>query len=224
MLSLSLNYPKKSHRKIINIPQESTDLAELMGIILGDGGIGNKWQIVISLNSISDIQYSRYIFKLINHLFSLNPAIRKRPNQNTLVIVSSSSNMVDFIVNKGMVRGNKILQNIDMPDWIRNNSEDQKRFIRGLVDTDGCLYIHKHTLKGRLYRNIGFCFASHSRNLIISVSKTLLQFGIKPHITKDGFQIYLYSEHAVLEYLSIFGSSNDRITQKYEEWRGRIVA
>ena len=40
-------------------------LAEFMGIIFGDGGINNDWQLVISLNSLTDREYSDYILKLI---------------------------------------------------------------------------------------------------------------------------------------------------------------
>ena len=35
----SLKYPKKSHRKQIKIPRESSHLAEFLGIEFGDGGI-----------------------------------------------------------------------------------------------------------------------------------------------------------------------------------------
>ena len=48
-----LKYPKKSHRKQIKIPKESTRLAELMGIEFGDGGINNPWQLVITLNALT---------------------------------------------------------------------------------------------------------------------------------------------------------------------------
>ncbi|PIU68772.1 hypothetical protein COS81_02745, partial [candidate division WWE3 bacterium CG06_land_8_20_14_3_00_42_16] len=84
-----LKYPRKSHRKIINIPKESKELAELFGIIFGDGGINNSWQLVISLNSNADLEYSYYVRKLLRKLFKIKVAIRKRPNQNTLVVVCS---------------------------------------------------------------------------------------------------------------------------------------
>ena len=118
----ALIYPNKSHRKIIKTPSESSDLAELMGIVFGDGGIDNPWQLVISLNSNSDIEYSRYIVALLTKLFGVKVAVRKRPNQNTLVLVCSSMNLLDFLISKGAVRGNKILHQIDIPDWISCNS------------------------------------------------------------------------------------------------------
>lgn len=213
-----LKFPKKSHRKVINIPKESKELAELFGIIFGDGGINNNWQIVISLNSDLDLEYSRHVTRILKKLFKIRIYTRKRPNQNTLVLVCSSTNLVDFLVKKGAVRGNKVAQQIDVPKWISNNPEYEKLFVRGLVDTDGCLFIHKHNIKNKTYNNIGFCFTNHSKKLVISIAKILDKFGIKPNITDKGRRIYLYSSKKVKSYLNIFSSSNIRIYGKYIEW------
>ncbi|MBU1092102.1 hypothetical protein KJ836_00235 [Patescibacteria group bacterium] len=213
-----LKYPKKSHRKIVNIPNESTELAELFGIVFGDGGINNDWQLVITLNSVSDLEYSQYVDNLLRRLFKIDVHIRKRPSSNALVLVSSGSNLVDFLVSKGAVRGNKIVQQIDTPSWINSNLEYQKAFVRGLVDTDGCLFVHNHTVKSRLYHNIGFCFTNSSEKLVISVAEILKKFGINPHITDEGRRIYLYSVKSVTSYLDVFGSSNPRVWNKYSEW------
>lgn len=223
MLTALLKYPKKSHRKNINFPPDSAQLAEFMGIEFGDGGIGNIWQIIISLNSISDIVYAEYITNLGLSLFGLMPRLRKRPNQNTLVVVYSSTHLVDFIVSKGAVRGNKIAEQINIPEWIKQDPEYEKAFVRGLIDTDGCLYIHEHTIKNVPYRNLGLCFTSFSNNLVTSIANIFTKNGIKPYITNKNRCIYLYSYKSVLKYLSIFGSSNPRILEKYKQWRGRLV-
>ncbi len=223
MKSNLLKYPLKSHRKEILIPQESVYLAEFMGIVFGDGGINNDWQLVISLNSERDLEYSKYVVKLIKTLFSLEISIRKRPRQNTLVIVCSSMNLLDFLIEKGAVKGNKIRQKFDIPKWISGNSSYEKAFVRGVVDTDGCLYTHKHKVAGKVYTNIGFCFASSSPPLLKSVGNILRLVGIEPHIKYEKNSIYLYSSKAVLKYLQIFGSSNPRVLNKYINWRGAGV-
>ena len=224
MVPTLLKYPLKSHRKNFNSPNNSVELAEFLGIEFGDGGIGNLWQIVISLNSISDKKYSKYIVNLGLRLFGVIPSIRKRANQNTLVLVYSSTSLVDFIVSKGAVRGNKILQQIDIPNWVKLNPEYERTFVRGLMDTDGCLYIHHHTIKGVPYKNIGLCFTSFSEKLVLSVAAILRKNGIKPYITNKRRNVYLYSARSVVKYLDTFGSSNPRIINKYLEWRGRIAA
>lgn len=219
-----LRYPNKSHRKTIAIPQESVELAELMGIIFGDGGIGNNWQIVISLNSELDNEYALYVVTSIEKLFHLKVTVRKRPNQNTLVIVVSSMNLLDFIISKGAIKGDKLKGKMKIPNCIIANPEYKKSFVRGLVDTDGCIYIHKHKIKGINNINIGLCFTSASKNLIYYVAKILNQLGIKPHITKNRQNIYLYGEKSIVKYLDIFGSSNPRIYNKLKTWRDARVA
>lgn len=214
-----LRYPNKSHRKVITLPSDNEELAELLGAIAGDGGIGNEWQLVISLNSILDISYSIYLSNLLKSLFNIDISVRKRPNQNTLVLVASSTHLVDFLVNKGAARGNKIKQNLDIPYWVKGNPNLEKAFIRGLMDTDGCLYINKHRVLGKEYKNIGLCLTSYSKKMLYSVAEIFTRFDIKPHLTDKNRRIYLYSAKSVVKYLNIFSSSNPRITNIFEMWR-----
>lgn len=224
MNTAQLKYPLKSHRKPIRIPSESEKLAELMGIAFGDGAIGNPWQLVISLNSVTDRDYAQYVSFLLTELFGIEVATRKRPRQNARVLVCSSTTLVDFLIEKGAVRGNKVAQQIDIPPWIHRKKYYEIAFVRGLVDTDGCLYIHRHWCKGKFNRNIGFCFTSGSLRLIHSVAAILKKLGIEPHITDKNRRIYLYGAVAVSRYLRIFGSSNPRIFELFNKWRGARVA
>lgn len=218
-----MRYPCKSHRKRIKIPDESVRLAEFLGIEFGDGEINNPWQVVFTLNAEKDTEFAGYLVNLIRELFGINAAVRKR-GERTLKIVSSSTSLVDFLVEKGAIRGNKIKQNFNIPVWIRMSKNYKKAFVRGLVDTDGCLYIHRHITKGIAYKNIGFCFTSGSPNLLESVADIFCEFGIKPHIADKGRRIYLYGKDSVVKYLKIFGSANPRISGLYKKWKGARVA
>jgi len=52
-------------------PNYSEELAEFIGIVLGDGGLTHD-QCVVSLHMIDDIEYSEYVRKLANKLFDAN--------------------------------------------------------------------------------------------------------------------------------------------------------
>lgn len=219
-----LKYPKKSHRKEVILPKYSAKLAEFFGIMIGDGGINNLWQITISLNSIKDIKYGSYVFNLCNTLFNIFPAIRKRKSSNTLVISLASISIVDFLVSEGLSRGNKLKNGLDIPEWILNNKSYRKACVRGLVDTDGCVFIHTHRVKGKIYKNISLTFTSLSPKLIFRVTEILAEFGILAHIDNKGENIYLYRIDAVVKYLKVFGTSNERISSVYKKWRdARVV-
>lgn len=215
-----LKYPKKSHRKTIRIPKPSQSLAEFFGIMLGDGGINNSWQANITMNSIADAGYVFYIEKLIQDLFGVSPAIRKRKTRNAVVISTASTTLVDFLVEKGLPRGNKLKNGVRIPDWILKRRPYLVACVRGLMDTDGCLFIHFHKMAGKSYKNIGLCFTSYSSKMLGQVAGAFEEFGIIPHIGTQGRNIYLYRADAVAKYLKVFGTSNERISSLYEKWRG----
>jgi len=221
MVNLSeLRYPKKSHRKHVRLPQDSKNLAEFFGIMLGDGGINNPWQATITVNAIKDARYARFVSGLCRRLFGISAVIRKRKNRNALVIVLTSTDVVDFLVSKGLCRGNKLKNGIRIPDWILANRDYKKACVRGLVDTDGCVFVHKHSVRGKMYRNVGLTFTSYSTEFLYQVAGIFEEFGILPHISGSGRHIFIYRTDAVAKYLKIFGSSNNRIRSVYKRRGG----
>ena len=216
----SLKYPKKSHRKEVLLPKFSAELAEFCGIMMGDGGINNPWQATITLNAVADASYAKYVSVLCKKLFGTVPAVRMRRTSKALVISLASTSVVDFLVKNGLSRGNKLKQGLRIPSWILTKKSYRTACVRGLVDTDGCLYIHTHKVAGHVYRNIGLNFKSLSPELIFQMLSIFEECGIIPHITKRGSDIYLYRAEDVAKYLKIFGTSNERICSVYEKWRG----
>ncbi len=219
-----LLYPNKSHRKPVTLPRNSAIFAEFFGIMMGDGGINNPWQANITLNSEADADYVLYVTLLCNELFNALPRVKKRDESRAILISLASTTVVDFLVKKGLPRGNKLKSGLRIPFWIMRNKRYKIACVRGLMDTDGGLYIHKHCVLGKSYSNITLCFSSSSPMLIEQVAYIFVELGILPHINKAGKNIYLYSEKAIAKYLKIFGTSNTRISRLYEKWRdGRVV-
>lgn len=214
-----LKYPNKSHRKIVSLPKYSARLAEFFGLMMGDGGINNPWQANITLNAVKDREYALYILKLCDVLFGVAPAVRKRKEKQALVISLASTTVVDFLVLNGLPRGNKLKGGLKIPQWILAKKSYRIACVRGLMDTDGCLFIHKHTVAGKNYNNLGLCFTSNSVELIGQVAAILEECRVAPHISGQGQRIYLYRADAVAKYLKIFGTSNNRIGSVYNKWR-----
>lgn len=215
-----LKYPKKSHRKRVILPKRSIALAEFFGIMIGDGGINNPWQANITINAVADAAYADYVSKLCGRLFGVLPAVRKRKGRQALVISLASTSIVDFLVERGLARGDKLKSGLRIPKWILKKKEYQKACVRGLIDTDGCVFVHTHKVRGRVYKNIGLTFTSNSPELIFQTASILEKFDIIPHITKRGKDIYLYQADTVAKYLKIFGTSNERIESVYKKWKG----
>ena len=219
----NLHYPRKSHRKAVKLPKESAELAEFFGIMMGDGGINNPWQATITLNSVKDADYARYISSLCKRMFNAEPAVRKRKGRSALVLSLASTSIVDFLVGKGLPRGNKLKHGLTIPPWILAKPSFQKACVRGLIDTDGCIFTHTHSVGGKEYKNINLTFTSHDRTLVFQVADIVEKFGIMPHITKRGYDINLYQANAVAKFLRVFGTSNSRIELAYKKWWGARV-
>lgn len=190
--SIKLKYPNKSHRKEVILPKESNELAEFMGIMMGDGGINNSWQTTITLNSVADAKYGKYVPNLCKKLFGILPAVRKRKTCKALVISLASTSVVDFLVSQGLPRGNKLKHGLKIPEWVYKRKSYQASCLRGLIDTDGCIFIHKHVVAGKVYKNITLSFANHSPELLSFVVSTLERFGIVAYITVRGTEVCIY--------------------------------
>ncbi len=174
-----LKHPENSHRKKVVFPKYCTSLAEFFGIMMGDGGINNDWQANITLNSEKDAEYAKYISNLCYLLFKITPAIRKRKTRKTLVVSLTSTSIVDFLIENGLARGNKLKNGLKIPNWILEKPKFSKACVRGLVDTDGCMYIHTHKVLGKIYKSMGLCFTSFSPELVFQFNNILAKFGVR---------------------------------------------
>jgi len=68
-----------------------------------------------------------------------------RPSGTNVVrILLSRVELVRHLHNLGLKIGNKVKQLLDIPDWIKVNPEYSKVCLRGLIDTDGCVFRHNY--------------------------------------------------------------------------------
>lgn len=195
-------------------PKESVELAEFVGIMLGDGSIG-KLQISITLNSIVDADYSIFVSNLCNKLFGCYPIIMKKKNCNAVSVYYNGINLVKFLCRIGMVVGNKVKQQVGVPPWILKNVEYKKVCLRGLMDTDGGVFIHKYKVNGKEYSYKKICFTSYSLPLLYFVYNTLKELGFTPKIIDKvvNKKVWLYNTHEVAKYLEFVKSSNQRLNR-----------
>ena len=193
-------------RKIFHKPAYSAELAEAIGIILGDGCLSN-YQVTVSLDRKVDYGYAIFVRKLFHQIFGERPAWFDR--QNVIELKLSGAGLIDMLEELGLVRGNKIKHQVAIPDWIFTNEEFQFACMRGLFDTDGGIYHHKKP--SGVY--IGWTFTSLSRPLIMGVERILKSVPLRHSITY-GKNVYIYSLDEILKCMAIIGSSNPKNVQK----------
>lgn len=114
--------------------------------------------------------------------------------------------------NLGLTRGDKIRNQVDFPDWVKGNLKFREACVRGLFDTDGGLYFHRHWTKGIRYRNLGFCFTNYSKPLVKSFIATLKESGYNYKLKENsrGSQVFIYDLKEIKRYFSEIGSNNPK--------------
>lgn len=174
-------------RKSFRIPANSVLLAEMVGIILGDGGISSR-QIVITLHSVHDKQYSKYVRELIKKLFHLRAGRYKQKGINAEGIVISRTGLVEWFGKvHGLHIGSKVKRQADIPLWIKKSLLFSKACVRGLIDTDGSVFSHKYKVAGKEYTYKKLAFTNASKPLLYFVYETLSRLGLRPRLArKDG--------------------------------------
>lgn len=201
-------------RKGFKVIKPSEEFAEVAGIILGDGGITNN-QLRISVSSIVDREYAKYITCLFEEIFGSKPSWCERNDCNAINLILSGINLIEELEKLGFVKGDKVKHQVDFPTWIWQDIEFQKACVRGLMDTDGGCYFHTHKTNGLVYRNFGMCFSNKSLPLVQSMAGVLKLLGLKFSVANKGTQLYIYSFEEIKKYFKLVGSHNPKNWKKF---------
>lgn len=200
--------------KPVRIPKISPPLAELFGIMIGDGGI-TELQVKVTLNYYDDRDYLPYVYSLFRELFQIEPGVYNSSERSTSEIALSRKNLVGYFVRKGLPKGNKIFQEIDIPGWIKSNREFSKACVRGIFDTDGCVYFDSHKIKERNYKSINLAITSASGKLLFSIYEILAKEGFTPAISSPR-SIRIRKSEQVRQFFDKIGSRNPKHIKKFQ--------
>lgn len=196
--------------KEIKHPKKSKKLAEFIGIMLGDGNMG-KNGITIALHK-NEKEYLKFIKKMIYGLFGVDGKTYLFKNKQLCHLVVYSKSLVQLLSQYGLIPGSKTKNQVGIPDWIYLKKDFMVACMRGLVDTDGCVF-----WSGRdKAAYIGFC--NKSKRLLADFRKISQNIGIP--FTKPGEdRLCLYKIDHVRKYFNIVGFSNQKHAERYGAMR-----
>ena len=206
----NINFSSHDKAKKIILPYEmSEELAEEIGIHLGDGCMSfNRNYFSVKTNKTEESYVTDFLFPLYKKLYNIDLRLMQLPSVSGFEICSKS--LCEFknrII--GLPYGEKV-EKIEVPKVITDtrNKEIYKAFIRGLFDTDGCIYMSK---KGR-YPLISITIKSEK--LIKEVGLMLKQMGFIPQINK--YSIVLSGVVMLKKWIEEINSNNPKKIKKLE--------
>jgi hypothetical protein len=159
-------------------PSHSKELAEFIGIALGDGNIykfDRCQRLTISCNG-SYKNYVEHVSCLARNIFKKSPSIIKRSKANCCDVTLY---LQDIDKALGLPAGNKIKNSVKIPEWIIRKREYSKKCLKGLFETDG----HYGLSKKNYVEYIQFC--NESASLKKSVFDVLSSLKYSPQLGKN---------------------------------------
>jgi DNA-binding transcriptional regulator WhiA len=158
------------------------DLAELIGVVLGDGNIYKHLrteELRISSNS-EDKGFIKRYERLVNLVFKKKPKLKKVKSSNCVCVRIYQK----FISKRlGVPTGARKNLDIKIPKWIFKNRKYLKRYLRGLYEAEGSFCVHKPTYTYKLL------FSNRNKSLLDNVYRSLKILGFHPHKSKYQIQI-----------------------------------
>ena len=156
-----------------------TTLAYVIGAALGDGNLSSPNKRTTRLRITCDSTYPHIESEICNALKTLLPSnkvsIVKGPRDTYFNISVYSNKLNDWMPWK-VDRGSKFKQNARVPDWILRNNIYIAACLRGLIQTDGSVYLD------RGYRMVNF--TNNLENLVKDVKAMIERLGYQPHLYK----------------------------------------
>jgi hypothetical protein len=207
------NNPEEAKRRGVAVAKEikhpplSPLLAEFVGTLLGDGGIRNGLQVVISFNRATELPYAQWVQRAVKRLFGLDSFQSFHKDNLGGDVVVSSVNLVKCLGGiAGLRPGDKLRNGLDVPTWIWERCSYQIACLRGLMDTDGSSYLHRYQVNGKWYGYPKLAFCSLSEPLRRSASRLFSNLGFHPRLAASSYQVFIDRQEEFRRFFRIVGT------------------
>lgn len=202
--------------KKISEPKLCEELAEAVGIMLGDGSIyANKnkgvYQVRIASNFHNEQPYSTgFIKPLFEKLFGITGGVIRNPKQGVVYVVLYSRELTSFL-NKIGLSGGKRKSGFGIPKWIKLNNAYLVSCIRGLIDTDGSV----HRLSNRDPHLIRITFKNSNKVLSKDMRNGLLKLGFHPSKVTHR-NLFLTRKADIKTFIDKIGFNNPKNIERFK--------
>ena len=161
---------------------ENGDLAELIGIVLGDGHI-HKHDRCDSLRIVGDAKKMGFVTRsaqLVSSVFGKKPKIAGRRNSNGINVTLYEKNIAYRL---NIPTGSRAQYKFRIPTWIEKDRDNKIRFLRGLYEAEGSISHHSATYTHK------FIFSNMNQHLLKLVARLVRELGFTVSISANKTQV-----------------------------------
>lgn len=191
--------------------------AELVGLLLGDGSFyiaGYNNEVDIALNT-RDVNQKKYVKKLLEDVTGVPVAEKYSNVYNCVHLRISRKKPVEKLLKISLIKaGNKIKNKVTIPAWIWERPKFLSYCLRGLIDSDGCIY----RMQPHWPNLFQISFKNNDTRLLKDTRKAFLALGFHPSKI-FGNRVVLTRQAEIKRYYDMIGSNNDRnldLLQQFE--------
>jgi len=198
--------------KEIKVLNDSDLTDEFLAIMTGDGTLLTNGQTFdVALNSIDEERYVKYVRKLMEKLFP-NAIIHEVKIKGKGIVLRINDISYHYaLVCKGLIPGDKVKNQIRVPKINIINNINLNKWLKGLFDTDGTMYVKRRGM------SIVLSFSSGSKQLVkdfksiceilrIEPSSLIVESNYKSEITNVESIIYtthIYKKESIKKFIQI---------------------
>ena len=132
---------EKYLKKCINKPILDQNLAEVLGVLNGDGHLSKINHEVSVTGNLGDTNYFLYLKKKFEELFKMKFNIEKF--NHYLKLRGYSKELIDFLTKEFELPKGRKMGKLGIPKEIFSDKNLLANYFRGLFDTDGTFYIRR---------------------------------------------------------------------------------
>lgn len=196
------------------------EIAEIVGIMMGDGGLYldrlKKYQTSVSFHK-EEKQYLYYVKELLENNFKYKFCITELESEyllrNTSVFVGKT------LISYGLSSGNKVKNNVIIPTWVLTKNKFITSFVRGFFDTDGCVY-RKYANYLQIQIKLG------SKITLESIRNAIIKLGFNPTViqrdeynNKISWKFYLSRQNEIKLFFNKIKPANIKHVKRFNKIR-----
>jgi len=196
--------------------------SELVGICLGDGHLSPYIMMVFGDKSDDTTYLLDHVLPIIKKTIGMTPRLNtNRPSENFLVVYSKQA--AEALHRIGLPYGDKIANRARIPEWILERRSFIISCLRGLFDTDGCIYGFKRKPPLRGSKAIVSYEFGEGSLLANNIYVALRRLGYSPRMMPHRNECRLAVNKDIARFMNDIKPANAKHHRNFQRWYGPVV-